>query len=58
MYLNTPSLMLTHSNVGPYGTASAEIFTIPVKKGKFGLVVRFTSDQVTDLLGDQDAEVL
>ena len=47
-----------HSPVGPYGTASAEFMTFPVKRGAFELVVRFTSDQLADILNDEDTEVV
>jgi len=46
------------SPVGPYGTVSAELTTFPVKRGSFEMVVRFTSDQLTDILGDEDVEVM
>ena len=47
-----------HSPVGPYGTASAEFTTFPVKRGAFELVVRFSSDQLADILNDEDTEVV
>ena len=47
-----------HSPVGPYGTASAEFTTFSVKRGAFELVVRFSSDQLADILNDEDTEAL
>ena len=47
-----------HSPIGPYGTASAEFTTFPVKRGAFELVVRFSSDQLADILNDEDTEVV
>ena len=58
----TPSyprtLLHPHSPVGPYGTASAEFTTFPVKREAFQLVVRFSSDQLADTLKDEDAEIV
>ena len=42
-----------HSPVGPYGTASGEFTTFSVKRGAFELVVRFSSDQLADILNDE-----
>ena len=47
-----------HSPVGPYGTASAEFTTFSVKRGAFEMVVRFSSDQLADILNDEDTEVV
>ena len=43
-----------HSPVGPYCTASAEFTTFSVKRGAFELVVRFSPDQLADILNDED----
>ena len=53
-----PTLSHPHSPVGPYGTASAEFTTFSVKRGAFELVVRFSSDQLADVLNDEDTEVV
>ena len=55
---HTPTLSHPHSPVGPYGTASAEFTTFSVKRGAFELVVRFSSDQLADILNDEDTEVV
>ena len=47
-----------HSPVGPYGTASGEFTTFSVKRGAFEMVVRFSSDQLADILNDEDTEVV
>ena len=55
---STPTHSHPHSPVGPYGTASAEFTTFSVKRGAFELVVRFSSDQLADILNDEDTEVV
>ena len=32
--------------------------TIPVKSGSFSLIARFSSNQLTDIFGDEDAVVM
>lgn len=44
--------------VSPWGTAEAILETVPLKKGQFQAVVGFTSDQLVDLIGDMQLEVL
>lgn len=41
----------------PLNAARAVLKTIPVKKGTFELVVRFSSNQLTDVMGDEDVTV-
>ena len=53
-----PTLSHPHSPVDPYGTASAEFTTFSVKRGAFELVVSFSSDQLADILNDEDTEVV
>ena len=48
----------TRRPVGPRARVEAELETLPLKKGFFDLVVSFSCDQLSDLMGDQDASVL
>ena len=48
----------TRRPVGPRARVEAELETLPLKKGSFDLVVSFSCDQLSDLMGDQDASVL
>lgn len=46
-----------YRRVSAKAIVSAELSTIPVKKGAVGLVVTFTSDQLIDVIGDVKATV-
>lgn len=45
-------------SVPPQGLVSADLTTIPVKAGDVELVVRFSSTQLSDIMGDVDTKVL
>ena len=53
LHTHTPHNSHPHTHtvllIGPYGTASAEFMTFPVKRGAFELVVHFSSDQLADI---------
>lgn len=44
--------------VRPLDTASAMFKTIPVKEGAAELMVRFSSNQLVDILGDKDVKIV
>ncbi len=44
-------------NVSPLNLARVVLKTIPVKKGNFELIVRFSSTQLSNVLGDEDVTV-
>ena len=58
VYLSTHAHTHTHRYVAPRRVVSAVLNTIPVRTGALKLVVRFTSDQLTNVMGDEDVEVL
>ena len=40
--------------MAPYGKVSAVMDTIPVLAGSFSLIARFDSNQLVNILGDED----
>lgn len=50
--------VINFSMVYPLNTAEAVLKTIPVMQGTFQLLVTFSSAQVTDIMGDLDAEIV
>jgi hypothetical protein len=43
--------------VPPRSLATGVLTTIPVKKGSVELVVRFSSNQLSDILGDVEVDI-
>ena len=51
------TLLFSSRPVPPRSQAAATLTTIPVKRGAVELVVRFSSDQLSDIMGDVETRI-